>query len=467
MTPPVLSLLFFGSGVIVITVFVLLKRWDRVSRSWLYFSIAVSLYAYGYAFFSNNDVDLETALLTARIGTTSAAVIPLVWFYFVTQFLEIHQGKIYWIILPLTLVFVVFGMTDWFIPSVAPAKGYRHYPMPGPLYYLHALNFLSTVSYGFFLMMRSFLKETSDKSKREIFSLFLATLVGFVAGGSEFSLILLRDKGFDLTVFLFAFPLLMAYAMTRHKVFDLEEIVQAFQKDKLAAIGMLSASINHEIRNPLFVIKGFNESLLAQLKSGALNKLSNEERDRRIGEILGKTIEQVDRASEISQRLTDFSKAARDSLEEQIDLNQVVIDVLSFIKYGLEMDRIKIEKNIDPAMSILANRKQMEQIFLNLIMNACQAMPKGGELKIVGHQNDTCARIEVSDNGEGIPPDKISRIFEPFYTTKDQGTGLGLYVTEQLVEKNGGCISVESFPQMGTTFVLEFGKERQSTRQPK
>ncbi len=312
-----------------------------------------------------------------------------------------------------------------------------------------------------YLELTRFLKIAGNRGKSQAKYVIFGFLFGFAGGSAtllpEFGIDIIYPAG-NLGVFIYV--TIVAYAVLRHNIMDVEEMVEAAQRDKLMVIGMLSASINHEIRNPLFVIKGFNESLLANLRSNAYNKLTEEERRRKVEEILEKTIGQVNRAAEISQRLTDFSKVTKVSTEEQIDLENVVSNVLSFIKYGLEMDEIKVEKSIDPQICIFANCKQMEQIFLNLIMNACQAMPKGGLLKLNGHQSNGRARIEVSDSGEGISSNKISHIFEPFYTTKEKGTGLGLYVTKQLVEKNRGRISVESFPQKGTTFILEFTKGR-------
>jgi len=255
----------------------------------------------------------------------------------------------------------------------------------------------------------------------------------------------------------------MSYALTKHRLFDVEQIAQAVHKDRLAAIGLLSASINHEIKSPLFVIKGYAETLLDRLENGGLDQLSNEERNERLRKTLQKTIEQTERIVDIAQRLTEFSKPPTDrDVSETVSLNDVLDNVFSFVEHGLKADNIKVEKEIRNGISVRANRKQIEQIFLNLIINASQAMEhQTGLIRIEASERNDTVKVLVRDTGSGIPPDKLNSIFEPFFTTKESGTGLGLYVTKQLVERNKGKISVESQPSQDTTFILEFKGIRQ------
>ena len=161
---------------------------------------------------------------------------------------------------------------------------------------------------------------------------------------------------------------------------------------------------------------------------------------------------------EITKRLTDFSKPdLGGDVREQVNLNEIVEGVLSFIGYALKTDNIQVEKAVPPELIIQVNRKEMEQIFLNLILNASQAMEeKAGKIQIEAQEKKDKVEIRITDSGPGIPSDKLTHIFEPFFTTKESGTGLGLYITKQLVERNGGKISVESKPGSGTSFKLEF-----------
>lgn len=454
MTLPVVSLLFFGSGVIVITVFVLLKRRDELSRSWLYFGITVSLYAFGTAYFSNNYIDPDTALVASRIATTSASIIPLTWFHFVSQFLNIRRNWIYWIVFPLSFVFIIFGMTELFIPSVAPVKGYYYYPTPGPIYYFHVVNFIIVVSYGFFLMVRSFLKETNAETRKEIFSLFLATLVGFIAGSSEFSLILLRDKGFDLTAFIFLYPLLMAYAMIRHRALDIEKIADAFQREKLAAIGILSAGFQHQLKNPLLVMRG-NLELCFRKTSRQDGNVSNEE----MRPLLQKAMAQADRAVELMERLKELARPAdQTGQREKIPVQDLFERVLEVVEYQFKLEKVNVVRQFEEGLILIGNARQLEEVLFNLIVNAYQAMPEGGTLFLAAASHKEKTRIEIRDSGKGIGTLNRGKVFQPFHSTKEkEGTGLGLYITKQLVERNGGKIWFETSPQ-STRFFLEFSK---------
>jgi two-component system NtrC family sensor kinase len=126
------------------------------------------------------------------------------------------------------------------------------------------------------------------------------------------------------------------------------------------------------------------------------------------------------------------------------------------------LDNIRLQMNIPLKTMVCADRHSLEEIFINLIVNACQAMPNGGEIEIratapspslsLGVRESNNVIIAIQDNGPGLPPDQLKRIFEPFYTTKASGTGLGLYVVKQLVEKNGGRVQVRSKPGSGTAF---------------
>ena len=459
MTLPVISLLFFGSGVILISFFVLLKRWDPLSRSWLYFSITVSLYAFGYAYFSNNNASAAEALWASRMGTTSAAVIPLTWLYFVCIFLNISQPKAIWLIGFVSLLLISVGMTDLFIPRVAPAKYYLHYPVPGPFYYLHTVNFIGVVSYGFFLMAHRYYQNTQTEIRKEILSLAIATVIGFIAGGSEFSLILLRDKGIDLTVFLFIYPFLIAYAMIHHRVLDVEKIADAFQKEKLAAIGILSASVNHELKNPLFIARATLERLLKKLPM----KTSDEDLELFFRDSCQKSIAQLDRAVEIMQGLTEFARPRSDESQfEKLSIDGLFTRVLELTNTQFGFNKIKLIKQIEGGLAAWGDKRQIEEILFNLILNACQAMPFGGDLLLKAYQDRHDVRIEIQDSGKGISTLSQDQIFEPFHTTKGKnGTGLGLYITRQLVKRNKGKIWFDS-SEKGTTFHIKMQSQNEN-----
>ena len=453
MTLPVVSLLFFGFGVLLTSLFVSFRRWDRVSKSWLGFSIAVSLYAFGYAYFSNNGVGKEGALFASRLGTTAASLIPVVWLNFVCAFFNLKPSKLLWISAPLSILFASVGMTPLFISSVAPAGHYHYYPVPGPVYHFHAVHFAIVVTYAFYLIARGYFQEKDKENRGQIFSLGLATLLGFAAGSSQFSLIYLRDRGVDLTAFLFLYPPLVAYAMGKHRVFDIEKLADAFRREKLAAVGILSASINHELKNPLFVARGNLDIGLRRLQEAEHGKVDSE----KIRPLMEKSIAQLDRASELMQRLSDFARPELGFIrDERISVAEAFERVLELINYQFKLGKIRLTQQIDPSLEIIFNKRQFEEVLFNLIMNACQAMPDGGDLQLEAQRKDGRIQIRIQDSGKGINPSDRGKVFDAFYSTKGkEGTGLGLYITKQLLERRGGKIWFETSSK-GTSFFVEF-----------
>jgi len=253
------------------------------------------------------------------------------------------------------------------------------------------------------------------------------------------------------------YPFIIGYFMIRKNLFNLEEIAEAAQRAKLAAIGILATSINHEIRNPLYVIRGLAESHLANLEGNAYQ--NDQERIAKSKEVLSKSIEQAQRAMDIVKRFAAFAKQGtkEETQFEEVDLLAVFEGILPLVQHELELDKIRLTSDIpDDLPPIHADRRHMEEILFNLIVNACQAMKNGGQISVRAEQKNGSVQIEVEDQGSGIPRDRLSKIFEPFYTTKDTGTGLGLYITRQLVEKNRGKIKVESKLNKGTRFILNF-----------
>jgi signal transduction histidine kinase len=179
---------------------------------------------------------------------------------------------------------------------------------------------------------------------------------------------------------------------------------------------------------------------------------------------------------DIIKRLSMFAKAGIDSeiKFESVKIAAVLEDILPLIRYELAAHNIALTRDIPPNIpDVRADRRYLEEIFFNLIVNACQALrekPEGGEIKVSARTDPSphpvCTPVytpgvyggsvvvEISDNGPGIPSDKLAHVFRPFYTTKAEGTGLGLYITQQLVEKIKGRISVQSEYGVGTTFTV-------------
>jgi two-component system NtrC family sensor kinase len=164
--------------------------------------------------------------------------------------------------------------------------------------------------------------------------------------------------------------------------------------------------------------------------------------------------EEVQRLITIVQRTLDFYRPSK-GRQVLTDINQVIESVLALANKRLEHGKVKVRRRLAPDLPKLQTvADQLTQVFLNLIINAVEAMPEGGELKVATLRDESQVRVRVSDTGPGLNPEEAKKIFEPFYTTKRSGTGLGLAVSYGIIQRHGGDIAVESAPGHGATFVV-------------
>lgn len=233
--------------------------------------------------------------------------------------------------------------------------------------------------------------------------------------------------------------------------------MQLAQTDKLSSIGLLAAGVAHEINTPLAVISSYAQMLSKQLKG-----------DERLAPVLDKIIKQSFRASEIANGLLNFSRTSTTAFQPT-DLNQILHDTLSLLEHQLKKAQIKVQMDLAETLPpIHGNAGKLQQVFLNLLMNAKDAMPGGGTLRVTTKVSDHVEAI-VADSGSGIAPENLKRIYDPFFTTKTtpkpgerRGTGLGLAVSYGIIQEHAGKIHVESAVGSGTTFHLEFPLLRNS-----
>ncbi len=234
---------------------------------------------------------------------------------------------------------------------------------------------------------------------------------------------------------------------------------EAAQSEKMAVIGTLSAGINHEICNPLGIARGQCEAFLLNLKDGLYKAKTTEELLAKAKDIMAKVIHETDRATAITKKLSQFAKPAKGDAE-LVNIDKEVDDVLGLVGYELKLEKIEIEKRLAPNLpEIFVDRKQFQEVLFNLIRNAGQAIGEKGKINIIAREDRGKVFIDIQDTGSGIPEDKIKQLFNPFFTTKDpgKGTGLGLFIVRQVIEKNGGRIYLkETKVGEGTTFTLEF-----------
>jgi two-component system NtrC family sensor kinase len=232
-----------------------------------------------------------------------------------------------------------------------------------------------------------------------------------------------------------------------------EAIAQSEHSGKLASIGRLAAGVAHEINNPLAIINekaGLMKDLLL-MAEGTPNV------EKYLG-LIKSISDNVVRCRTITHRLLGFARRVN-ILHEEIDLNDTIKEVIEFLDKEVLYRGIQLETRLkDDIPRIVSDKGQLQQVFLNIINNAIDAVPDGGLIVIstdVKDQNKV--RVAIQDNGSGIPKDKLKHIFEPFYTTKEKGkgTGLGLSITYGIIERLGGEIHVESEINKGTTFTVD------------
>jgi two-component system NtrC family sensor kinase len=227
--------------------------------------------------------------------------------------------------------------------------------------------------------------------------------------------------------------------------------------NRLASIGRLAAGVAHEINNPLAII---NEN--AGLMSDLTEMSDDFPYKEKYVELLRSIHSSIKRCRAITHRLLGFARQM-DVTPEVIDINALVREVLGFLESEAVKRNININMDLKEDLpTIESDRGQLQQIFLNIINNAMDAVDNEGEINITTwHKNDESVGVKISDNGCGIPQDKLERIFEPFFTTKGRGkgTGLGLSITYGIINKLGGKISVKSQVNKGTEFTIELPRK--------
>jgi len=219
---------------------------------------------------------------------------------------------------------------------------------------------------------------------------------------------------------------------------------QLVRSEKLAALGQLAAGIAHEIRNPLTSINILIHSLMENLPA----KISYRE-DLKVIE------EEILRINEIVDQFLRFARPAS-PLFEKTDLLPVFEETLQLLRPQIERGKITVKKEFESLPLITVDKEQIKQVILNLLMNAIQAMPEGGELSITGRfsMDGYWVELAIQDSGLGIPPENMDKLFDPFFSTKEGGMGLGLSIAHRIIDQHHGKIEVDSQPGNGTLFTI-------------
>lgn len=215
------------------------------------------------------------------------------------------------------------------------------------------------------------------------------------------------------------------------------------RSERLAVIGNMAAYIAHEIRNPLVTIGGFARILLREYADHKKVKHNTEV-----------IIEEVNRLEKILANIMDFSKPIK-TVKTLIQINELLENTCTLMEPYLKSIPIQLDKKFNTTIpKIIVDQTQLKQVFLNLIKNAAESMPQGGKLTIETMVEDECIQIDITDTGEGMSPDVMQNLFVPFFTTKVDGTGVGLAVSQKIVDDHDGFIKAKSVLKEGTTFSI-------------
>ncbi|WP_031409715.1 ATP-binding protein [Geobacillus vulcani] len=273
----------------------------------------------------------------------------------------------------------------------------------------------------------------------------LAVVVTFVA-------ILIAD--FPVTKPYIVYFILLPPFVTMFAVYVMETLLEAqcaraelIKMEKMEIVSQIAASISHEIRNPLTVVKGF----IQLLQTGRLPR-ETEERYIRIA------LEELERAETIIRDYLTFAKPAPKEMEP-IDVAAQLQKVLQMITPMARMHSIDVFSSLEHGV-VIGNVQYFQQCFLNLLKNSIEAMPNGGTLRVAVQNRETSIVITISDNGIGMTKEQVRRFGEPYFSTKEKGTGLGAMVAVKIIEQMGGTWEIESAVQKGTTLTITLPASR-------
>ncbi len=245
---------------------------------------------------------------------------------------------------------------------------------------------------------------------------------------------------------------------------------QLIQSEKMGAIGQLAAGVAHELNNPLGGILGYAQFTLEKMRKNKEAYAEHKDLDKYM-RYLADIETQTRRCKDIVQNLLRFSRASHATMLEEIDINKVLNDTITFVEHQLHMNQIELKVALDPNLpTIEGNVGQLQQVFTNLIINAMHASTAESEIKVISRYSPAvgefggAVELLFIDQGIGIPPENLKKIFEPFFTTKEvgKGTGLGLSVSYGIIKSHGGEIKIDSTVGQGTTFSVILPVQKQS-----
>ncbi|MBW2066595.1 MAG: PAS domain-containing protein [Deltaproteobacteria bacterium] len=243
-----------------------------------------------------------------------------------------------------------------------------------------------------------------------------------------------------------------------------EDLQKLIQEDRMISLGKLVASCVHEINNPIQGLLTFTHLMLNTLQEGELDEANR----KNFQDFLTLMANELERCGDIVSGLLSFSRE-RTRECKSLDIDEALKSVIALTRHKMEIQNIRLSTDISKTpLMVRGDLNQIQQCLLNLIFNAIEAMPQGGELKIVSRPDNGMAYIEITDTGCGIPEEHLNNIFDPFFTTKGEGegTGLGLSIVYGVIKLHGGKITVSSEVNKGSSFVLTFPLDQDADKTP-
>jgi len=413
--------------------------------------------------------DEKFANLYARTLNAFGYFIPPSLLHFSLAFSQEQKGKKGLIAASYVwgLVLLCLSPTSLIIKGASVKLGQLYYPDAGRLYFLLVGLFFFCLIYSEYILIRN-LRRCKDPIRRNQYRYIItATLIGFLSGATYMPMVIGKDFPPIGGHFIFLCLCLIAYAIARHELLDItlvikktvaqvvaenEKLKQEVRRtEKLKAVAQLAAGMAHEIKNPLTAIKTFTEHLE--------EKHQDPEFRQKFARIIGTEVGRIDK---LIHNLLDFAKPAPLQLQS-IAIEQVLDETLGLLANSLSKKNIQVVKKYDNLdVSLQADPNQLKQAFLNLILNSLDAMQPNGTLTIATYLENGKRLISIKDTGCGIPKKDLPSIFDPFYSSKESGTGLGLSVVYGIIHEHGGSISVDSKVGSGTEVVIEIASLRSS-----
>lgn len=442
--PVVLSLVAYNS--LFTGFFIAIKRRDFVGTQYLLSSLFIFGWALGFAFLVRGDLKPAAVELWGRIAYTCFFLIAVSWLHFVLSYTK-HTKQFRFGLL-LTYVFV-FGLLfimpyDYFILSYRNIAGIANTPVPGPVFYGLCISFVVILITAFWVLLDFWRAEKSVLKRDDARFFFFTQLYGYSL--CFLCVLPVFNMGFPQYQIL-VLPLwqfLLAYAMIRHHLLDFEALSDTMQRDRLAAMATVSASMHHELRNPLTAIKTFAEYLP--------KKYDDPEFRNKFSKVVST---EVARVNELLNQLLEFSKPS-DPHWGSVKVQGLLDEIIDFLIYRFKQENIEVVRHYKDDAAVTADAKQLKQVFLNLLLNGMQAMPEGGKLVIETKMDKKHYVVSIADTGVGMNKEQIKNMMDPFFTTKEKGTGLGLSIVQHILEAHDAAIHVISSPGKGTRIDLTF-----------